>query len=371
MAAKVCMVPGMAEYPRNHWYVIAFSREVGRELLHRDCLGDPVVLYRTEDGQAVALFDRCPHRGMPLSMGKLLGDVLQCGYHGFEYDCAGTCIKVPSQDAVPATMRVHRYPLVEKWQWLWIWMGDPARADPALIPDHRDLGLEDPALTAEPYFILPIEANYLLALENLVDATHITYLHSGSFDTGNVAMVPARLEQHGTLVRMVREMKNELVSPLVKQMLSLKGDRVDRLLILDNYSLSLFVVRFIFTEPDYPETGERISNLIVAVTPGGPKSVSQICAMAQTVPDPRPNRFEEMKAVLSQDKVALEAIQRRFDRLGPERCPEFSVKSDANSIRTRRMIAAMIEQERAEADSNGAKPKTVRQRRSAEAAAAK
>ncbi len=368
MVAKVCMVPGMAEYPRNHWYVIAFSREVGRELTHRECLGDPVVLYRTEDGDPVALFDRCPHRGMALSMGKLVGDLVQCGYHGLEYDRAGTCIKVPSQEAVPATMCVHRYPLIEKWQWLWIWMGDPAQADPALLPDHHELGLEDPALTAEPYFTLPIEANYLLALENLVDATHITYLHAGSFDTGNVAMVPARLEQRGTLVRMVREMKNELVSPMVREMLSMKGDRVNRLLILDNYSLSLFVVRFIFSEPDYPETGERVSNLVIAVTPGGPKTVYQICAMAQTVPDQRPERFDELKAVLSQDKVALEAIQRTFDMLGPERCAEYSLKSDANSIRTRRMIAAMIEKERAEAGANGAKPKIAR-RRSAEASA--
>jgi phenylpropionate dioxygenase-like ring-hydroxylating dioxygenase large terminal subunit len=371
MAAKVCMVPGMAEYPRNHWYVIAFSREVGRELLHRDCLGDPLVLYRTADGEPVALFDRCPHRGMPFSMGKLVGDVVQCGYHGFQYNTAGKCIKVPSQDSVPATMCVHRYPLVEKWQWLWIWMGDPARADPALIPDHRELGLEDPALTAEPYFTLPIEANYLLALENLVDATHITYLHAGNFDTGNVAMVPARLEQRGTLVRMVREMKNELVSPMVQKMLSLKGDRVDRSLILDNYSLSLFVVRFNFIEPEHPEDGERISNLIIAVTPGGPKSVYQICAMAQTVPDQRPTRFDELKTVLSQDKVVLEAIQKTFDQLGPERCPDYSVKSDANSLRTRKMIVEMIEKERAEAGSNGVRPSSARRRSSEASASAK
>jgi len=358
---KACVVPGMAEYPRNHWYVIAFSREVGRELMHRDCLGDPVVLYRTADGEPVALFDRCPHRGMPLSMGRLIDDVVKCGYHGFEYASSGVCIKVPSQDAVPAMMCVHRYPLVEKWQWLWIWMGDPARADPALIPDHRELGLEDPALSSEPYFLLPIEANYLLALENLVDATHITYLHEGSFDSGNVAMVPARLEQRGTLVRMIREFKNELVPPMIREMLSMKGDRVDRSLILDNYTLSMFVVRFIFSEPDYPETGERISNLVIAVTPGGPKLVYQFAAMAQTIPDRRPSRFEELETVLRQDKTALEAIQKLFDRLGPERCAEFSVKADVNSLRTRRMIAEMVEAERA-AGANGAQPKLVRRR---------
>jgi len=105
-----------------------------------------------------------------------------------------------------------------------------------------------------------------------------------------------------------------------------RADHVDRSLILDNYSLSMFVVRFIFTEPEHPETGERVSNTVIAVTPGGPKLVYQFAAMAQTIPDRRPNRAEELESVLGQDKTALEAVQKLFDRLGPERCPEFSVK---------------------------------------------
>src|SRR5277367_1679366 len=172
-ARNICMLPGTAEYPRDQWYVIAYSHEVTRDLLKRECLGDPILLYRTEAGRPVALFDRCPHRGMPLSKGRLLGDRLQCGYHGFEYDTEGRCVVVPSQPVAPTIMCARSYPIVEKWQWLWIWMGDPERADPGLIPDHMAAGLDNPDLYREPYFMMEIRANYLLMYENLIDATHV------------------------------------------------------------------------------------------------------------------------------------------------------------------------------------------------------
>ena len=76
----VTVTPGSAVYPRNHWYVAAFSHEVmPGQLLKRTLCDEPLVLYRLKDGSPVALFDRCPHRGLPLSMGKLLpNDRLQC-----------------------------------------------------------------------------------------------------------------------------------------------------------------------------------------------------------------------------------------------------------------------------------------------------
>ena len=77
--------PAEQEYPRNQWYVAAFREELGRQPLARVLLDTPVVLYRLEDGSPVALYDRCPHRGLPLSMGRLQGDRLQCNYHGIEF----------------------------------------------------------------------------------------------------------------------------------------------------------------------------------------------------------------------------------------------------------------------------------------------
>ena len=99
---------------RNHWYVAAWSEDVGREPIARVMLGDAVVLYRTEDGRAVALENRCAHRNLPLSEGNLIGDVLQCGYHGLEFGIDGICSHVPGQDDVPDWARVKRYPVAEK-----------------------------------------------------------------------------------------------------------------------------------------------------------------------------------------------------------------------------------------------------------------
>jgi phenylpropionate dioxygenase-like ring-hydroxylating dioxygenase large terminal subunit len=65
---------------RNHWYVAASASEIGRKLFRRVLLGEPVMLFRREGGQPVAFEDRCPHRHLPLSMGKLDGDTLQCHY---------------------------------------------------------------------------------------------------------------------------------------------------------------------------------------------------------------------------------------------------------------------------------------------------
>ena len=74
---------------RNGWYVAALSRDVGRDPKSVRICGEPVLLYRTEAGQAVALLDRCPHRLVPLSMGHVNGDAIQCAYHGITFDGTG------------------------------------------------------------------------------------------------------------------------------------------------------------------------------------------------------------------------------------------------------------------------------------------
>jgi nitrite reductase/ring-hydroxylating ferredoxin subunit len=121
----------------------AYDNEIGRKPPGRTVLGEPVVLFRKQDGTPVALEDRCVHRHLPLSMGRLVGDTLQCHYHGLRYDGAGACVMVPGQDTIPPGARVKTYPVVERYRWLWIWMGDPARADPAGIADFH--WLDDPA----------------------------------------------------------------------------------------------------------------------------------------------------------------------------------------------------------------------------------
>ena len=125
----------MPVFLRNAWYVAAWDTEVGRDPPARTVLDEPVVLFRTIDGRAVALADRCCHRALPLSLGTVIGDELQCGYHGLRFDATGACVAVPGQSTAPPGAMVRSYPVVERHCWVWIWMGEVARADAALIPD--------------------------------------------------------------------------------------------------------------------------------------------------------------------------------------------------------------------------------------------
>ena len=102
------------DFVRNGWYAAGWSRDVGEELVARTFLDEPVVLFRTSAGEAVALADRCAHRAYPLSLGTRAGDTLRCGYHGFTYDGGGRCVAIPSQPHIPSSYGVRTYPTIER-----------------------------------------------------------------------------------------------------------------------------------------------------------------------------------------------------------------------------------------------------------------
>ena len=159
---------------RNCWYAAGWSKDLETALQPRRILDEPVVLFRTAGGAAAALEDRCCHRAAPLSRGVLDGDAVQCGYHGLKFDRSGACVEIPGQAHVPSDVRVRSYPVVERWNVAWIWMGDSANADPASIPDLA--WLDDPAWSITPGY-LHLNANYQLLTDNLLDLTHVSYLH--------------------------------------------------------------------------------------------------------------------------------------------------------------------------------------------------
>jgi vanillate O-demethylase monooxygenase subunit len=159
---------------RNHWYVGALARDIGRQPLQSWILGEPVVLFRKLDGEPVALRDRCPHRHAPLSLGKLIDDRIQCGYHGMQFDCTGACTLVPGETAIPSTLRVERFGAVEKHGFVWIWMGDPAGADESLLPQWP--WCDRPGF--ETYRGgCQIDAPFQMIIDNLMDLTHVHFVH--------------------------------------------------------------------------------------------------------------------------------------------------------------------------------------------------
>jgi phenylpropionate dioxygenase-like ring-hydroxylating dioxygenase large terminal subunit len=190
---------------QNCWYVAAWDTEIGRTPMARTIVGEDVVFYRGEGGAPIALEDRCCHRNMPLSDGRVIGDNLRCGYHGLLYDPAGICIDVPGQPAIPPGAQVKSYPLVERWHWIWIWMGDPALADPDTIPawdclDSAEWG-RSPGNDSTP---LRVACHYELSNDNILDLSHVAYVHENSLGSPGLAQFPIETERRDDGVEMIR-----------------------------------------------------------------------------------------------------------------------------------------------------------------------
>lgn len=187
----------------NGWYVAAMSDEVGRGLFARRILDEPLVMYRTEGGAPVVFEDFCPHRLLPLSKGHLVGDVVQCAYHGLQFDASGKCVKIPGQKSVPGNVRVRRFPVVEKHHWLYVWMGEAERADPGLIPEYAE-----PKNNPQWHHFagrFPANCNYLLVLDNLMDLSHLAYVHGTSVGTPDIAeLATVETTTRGERVRVCR-----------------------------------------------------------------------------------------------------------------------------------------------------------------------
>ena len=165
------------KFLRNTWYVAAWDEEVTRELFSREILGESILMYRKEDGTAVAMSNRCPHRFAPLDKGKLIGDVVECPYHGLQFDCTGQCVKNPhphGNGPIPPRAKLAQYPLLEKWGMLWIWMGHKA-PDESLLPDYG--WLDHPDKFREIRDVCTVNAYYELIVDNVLDLTHLPYLH--------------------------------------------------------------------------------------------------------------------------------------------------------------------------------------------------
>lgn len=203
---------------RNVWYVAGWSDEVpAGKLLARQVCGENLVLFRDAEGQPQALLDRCPHRFAPLSLGKLCdgGKSIQCGYHGLRFDGAGQCVHNPHGDGrIPVAAVVRSFPVVERWSLLWIWMGDAAKADPATIPAFPFLDPEHFVLGKDS---MQIEANYALESDNILDLSHIQYLHPGSLGSGKAGEGKTVVTQEGNTVWSRRFIRDEVLPDFLYQ----------------------------------------------------------------------------------------------------------------------------------------------------------
>src|SRR5450759_3145479 len=194
-------------FPRNQWYVLARTEELRDRPLARTVLGNRVVLFRDESGAPSALEDRCLHRSMPLSLGTLRNGRLQCRYHGVTYDGAGAVVDIPCQTGVPGGRRARSFPLASGAHLIWMWPGDPARADPVLLPDHAWLD-DDRWRTVGG--TLHMDARAQLLNENLTDLSHVSYVHAGSIGTAEIARAPITVDVDGRVPAVLQQSHGNL-----------------------------------------------------------------------------------------------------------------------------------------------------------------
>jgi len=182
-------------FVENAWYVAGRSQEFplnspkGLKICSR-----PVLVWRTAGGKLASFDDRCVHKRMPLSEGEVLSDgVLECPYHGFCYDAAGNCVRIPSQLdlPIPSRAKLRPFPIVEQDGLAWVWVGDPALSGTAVPPPTPELA--GPEWETHMFDPVHVPANYALLIENLMDITHFYPLHDGNIGDIEQSKIPVEL----------------------------------------------------------------------------------------------------------------------------------------------------------------------------------
>jgi len=214
-------------YLKNCWYVAGWSKDYGRSLVAERFLGEEIVIYRRNDGVPVALENACPHRKLPLSEGKLEGDEVICGYHGLTFNCLGQCVSAPTQpEQIPRRAAVKSYPVQDRYRLLWIWMGDPELADPNLIFSVENFKNPDWGYTDGG--VLEVDCNYLWVCDNLLDPSHVAWVHVTSFAGAGTDDEPLDVKKTDRGVVVSRWIHGQPPSPYYADIVKFEGN-CDRL----------------------------------------------------------------------------------------------------------------------------------------------
>jgi phenylpropionate dioxygenase-like ring-hydroxylating dioxygenase large terminal subunit len=333
---------------RNAWYIGAWADELGDKPLARRICGDPVVLFRDGSGKAAALADRCCHRAAPLHLGSLVDAGIQCGYHGLIFDAAGRCVAIPGQKLIPQDAQVRSYPIVERDQLVWLWMGDPTLADPAKIVDfpyHSDA-----AHWPNKHAVYPIKGNYMLMVDNLMDLTHLGYLHARTVGGNPGAHVEADMKtaRTPTGLKFTRWMRNSLPPPSYVKAAGFQG-RVDRCQEFEFVAPSTILqwtgATDAGTATDNPQRDFRFQfRLFHGLTPETETSCFYFWSAAngyrQNDPEATEQLYREIAPTFLEDKEMVEAQQQRLDELGEQGLVD--IASDANRMHMRRTVERLI-----------------------------
>jgi phenylpropionate dioxygenase-like ring-hydroxylating dioxygenase large terminal subunit len=335
----------------NAWYIAAWADELSDKPLARRICGDPVVLFRDHLGKAAALADRCCHRAAPLHLGDVVAAGIQCGYHGLVFDGAGCCVAIPGQKLIPQDARVRSYPTVEKDQLVWSWMGDPAFADPAGIVDfpyHND-----PARWPNKHAVYPIKGNYMLMVDNLMDLTHLGYVHVSTIGGNPSQHVEAKMDTERTPlgIRFTRWMLNSLPPPTYVKAVGFQG-RIDRCQRFEFVAPGSVLQWTGATDAGGYRDGDTSNSKLAfrlyhGLTPETDTSCFYFWSAAngfrQDDPAATEQFFDQVAAAFLEDKEMVEAQQARLGELGESALVD--ITSDSVRLHMRRVVERLLAEE--------------------------
>jgi len=340
----------MTTLVRNAWYVAAWSREVDHELRRFVILGDPVLLFRRKDGTVAALEDRCPHRQLPLSKGKRIGDEVQCGYHGLRFGTDGKCTRIPGQDRIPNSAYVDTYPIEERNSIVWIWMGDPERADPDMIFDVPQF--HDDGWHAHQGDALHLKSNYLNVAENLVDPAHVSFVHPTTLGNAASENVPVHVSTEGDTIVAWRWIRDAEPIGFFKAFGDFKGN-VDRWHYYNLHLPCIAVIDFGSADAsnniaeDDRDSGNRILALHFMTPVDEHNTIDRWMHLRNTAVETEEasQKIDAMfRVAFAEDKEILEAVHLEEQR--PSKRRPIRIGIDKGPMVYRKRIGDMLERER-------------------------
>lgn len=335
---------------KNSWYVAGWSKDYQKKLRAQMLLGEKIVFYRRLDGNPVALEDACPHRKLPLSQGRLQEDRVVCGYHGLTFDCTGACVEAPTQRGnIPKRAVVRSYPVVDRYRLLWIWMGDPEKANPDDIFEIENF--DNPEWGYTEGGMLPIECNYLWVVDNLLDPSHVAWVHVTSFAGSGTDDQPLDLEKTEKGVIVSRWIYDQPPSPYYKDLVKFEGN-CDRKQHYEMCIPGIALNKSVYTPPgtggpNKPEGDKTYINISYNfMTPVDERNTMYIWFQHRNT-DPEDKLISEKmnagaRAAFLEDKEILEAVQIGMEDMD---IPNIDLALDAGAKLFRVKLQRLINEE--------------------------
>lgn len=337
---------------KNAWYVGASSQEVQDAPLGRKLLGQKMVFFRNEQGMVHAVEDFCPHRGAPLSLGRVCNGQLVCGYHGLAMGCDGITKSMPGQ-RVSGFPRIRTFAVVERFGFIWVWAGSESTADATLIPHLEWYENEEWAYGGGLYHI---EADYRLMIDNLMDLTHETYVHSTSIGQPEIDANPCKTIREGVTVTTSRFMNGIEAPPFWREALATIGiegnPRVDRWQVCRFTPPSHVMIEVgvgVAGQGGYDAPHEKKVFSVVTdfITPESDKSMWYFWGMARKF---RPHDVdltatihEGQGKIFSEDLELLERQQKNLDAYPDRQLLKLNI--DAGGVQARKIIEDLTARE--------------------------